>query len=77
MEKLRQVSNGPQAENGVPSEGEGEKQPSVSMEVHQEVLRGKEEELAQVRQEKEELSQELKQLESKLEELKTKNNVGF
>ncbi len=60
----------------MPSESGGEKQPVVSIEVHQEVVRAKEEEVAKVTQEKEALSEELHQVEVKLEELKTKNNVG-
>ena len=76
LEKLRQISNGPQTENGVPPE-EGEKRPVVSMEVHEELLRSKEEEAEKARAEKEEVSQQLKQLEGKLDELKTKNNVSF
>lgn len=46
------------------------------MEVHQEVLRGKEEEVARVMEEKDELQRQIGQLESKLEELKAKNNVS-
>ena len=52
--------NGPLQENGA---GE-EKLPSVSLEVHREVV-----------EEKEELSIQLKALEGKLDDLKTKNNV--
>lgn len=56
--------NGPLQENGA---GE-DKLPSVTLEVHKEVLEEKE-------REKEELSSQLKTLEGKLDDLKTKNNV--
>ena len=56
--------NGPLQENGA---GE-EKLPSVSLEVHREVVEEKE-------REKEELASQLKALEGKLDDLKTKNNV--
>ena len=76
LESLRQeMSNGPLPENGVlPSEA-AEKQASVSLEVHQEVLKGKEEALTQVQQAKDELSEQVKILEQKLTDVKAKNNV--
>ena len=55
--------NGPLQENSASED----KLPSVSLEVHKEVL--------EKEREKEELSSQLKALEKKLDDLKTKNNV--
>ena len=47
----------------------------MSLEVHEQLLQSKDEELSKLREEKDEQMEQFKMLEKKLDELKEKNNV--
>ena len=73
---MSQHQNGPvgeETDDGGTVEGKGDQ---VLKEFHEEVVRGKEEELAKVKEENDELKEELKQTRAKLDDLKTKNDVS-